>query len=75
MEVALPLEQMTTEDKLRVLEVVWEDLCRVPQDIPSPAWHEDVLRAREKRMREGSSQMVDWSDAKQKIRAQKRGHH
>ena len=68
MEVALPLEQMTTEDKLRVLEVVWEDLCRVPQDIPSPSWHEDVLRAREKRMREGSSQMVDWSDAKQKIR-------
>ncbi|NQU22256.1 MAG: addiction module protein [Candidatus Nealsonbacteria bacterium] len=68
MEVVLPLKQMTTEDKLRVLEAVWEDLCRVPQNVPSPAWHEDVLRAREKRMQEGSSQMVDWPDAKQKIR-------
>jgi len=68
MEVALPLEQMTTADKLRVLEVVWEDLCRAPENVPSPAWHEELLLAREKRLREGTARMVDWPEAKQKIR-------
>jgi len=68
MEVALPLEQMTTAEKLRVLEAVWEDLCRTPENVPSPAWHEDLLRAREERLRDGTSRMVDWPEAKQKIR-------
>jgi len=68
MEVALPLEQMTTADKLRVLEVVWDDLSRSPQNVPSPAWHEDLLRAREERLRNGTARMVDWPEAKQQIR-------
>ena len=68
MEYALPLDEMTTADKLRALEQLWDDLCRTPESIPSPSWHADVLRAREKRIDEGSSHFVDWSEAKQKIR-------
>lgn len=68
MERSLPLNEMTTSEKLRVLEQIWEDLCRTPESIPSPAWHADVLRAREKRTREGSAQFIDWTEAKDKIR-------
>lgn len=68
MELALPLDQMTTAEKLRALEQIWENLCRTPDEIPSPSWHADVLRDREKRVQEGSSQFVDWAEAKQKIR-------
>ena len=68
MELALPLDQMTTAEKLRALEQIWEDLCRTPDQVPSPSWHADVLQDREKRVREGSSQFVDWADAKQQIR-------
>ncbi|MCK5688040.1 addiction module protein [Myxococcota bacterium] len=68
MELTLPLDQMTTSDKLRALEEIWQDLCRTPESIPAPPWHSDVLHAREKRLQEGSAKFVDWADAKQNIR-------
>ena len=68
MELPLPLDQMTTADKLRALEQIWEDVCHTPENIPAPSWHADVLQARERRIREGSSHFTDWTEAKQKIR-------
>lgn len=68
MKLAIPLDQMTTAEKLRALEQIWENLCRTPSEVPSPSWHSDVLQEREKRIQQGSSQFVDWSEAKQRIR-------
>lgn len=68
MELTLPLEKMTIADKLRLIEEIWDDLLRSAQDIPSPAWHADVLRAREERIQQGASQFTDWADAKRAIR-------
>lgn len=68
MQVAIPLDKMSTPDKLRALEVIWDDLQRTPEDIPAPSWHADVLHARENRVREGSSQFHDWPAAKRRIR-------
>ncbi len=68
MEVEIPLDKMTTLDKLRALQRIWDDLQRKPEDIPSPSWHGDVLQAREERIKEGSSKFLDWSEAKRKIR-------
>lgn len=68
MKLALPLDQMTTAEKLRALEQIWENLCRTPNEVPSPSWHSDALQEREKRLEQGSSQFVDWSEAKQRIR-------
>jgi hypothetical protein len=68
MELILPLDKMSVSDKIRALEEIWSDLCRRAEEIPSPAWHADVLRAREKRIQKGSSRFTDWTDAKRKIR-------
>lgn len=68
MDRALPLDRMTTAEKLRALEQIWQDLCRSPDDVPSPAWHASVLTDREQRAREGAAEFVDWSDAKRQIR-------
>ena len=68
MELALPLDQMTIAEKIRALEQIWEDLCRTPNEVPSPSWHADVLQDREKRGQEGPAQFVDWAEAKQNIR-------
>jgi len=70
MQLAIPLEKMTTADKLKALEEIWSDLQRTPDEVPSPAWHADVLRAREARVKEGSSQFQDWPTAKRGIREQ-----
>jgi hypothetical protein len=67
MDIALPLDKMSVEEKLRVLERVWEDLVRTPSSVPSPAWHRDVLQARE-RFTEGQERSIPWEKAKEEIR-------
>ena len=68
MQVEIPLDKMTIEDKLRAIEEIWSDLLRAPDEIPAPAWHADVLHARADRVQEGKSRFNDWSDAKNHIR-------
>lgn len=68
MKVVIPLDKMTVPEKLRALEELWDDLQRTPDGVPSPAWHGDVLKARENRVAEGSSQFHDWPEAKSRIR-------
>lgn len=66
----LTLSKMTTVEKLKAMEEIWSDLQRTPDEVPSPSWHADVLRAREGRVQEGSAEFEDWNNAKRKIREQ-----
>jgi hypothetical protein len=47
-DISLPLDKMSSLDKIAVMEKLWDDLCRDPESIPSPKWHQEVLEAREK---------------------------
>jgi hypothetical protein len=69
MDITLPLDQMTFAEKLRVMEALWADLCRNEQDLQSPAWHEQVLKERDERVRSGQEAFMDWETAKQQLRA------
>jgi hypothetical protein len=64
----LTLEEMTTEEKLKAMETLWDDLCRSAPDFSSPSWHEDVLKEREQRIMDGKDKFVDWDQAKKDIR-------
>lgn len=68
MEVTLPLDQMTMEEKLRVMETLWADLTRIDQQFPSPDWHEDVLKEREAKLKSGQEKPVDWEHGKKELR-------
>ncbi len=70
MHLTIPLEQMTVEDKLQAIEEIWTDLAGTPEDIPSPSWHADVLRTREQRISEGTSDFLDIAEAKNAVREQ-----
>lgn len=72
MQITLPLDKMTIAEKFSTLEDIWNSLKRTSKDIPTPIWHEDVLKAREMRVQEGSSVYSDWTDAKRRIRERTR---
>jgi hypothetical protein len=61
---------MTLEEKLRAMEALWEDLCRREGDVPVPQWHKDLLDERERLVREGKAQFIDWETAKKRIAEQ-----
>ena len=50
MPVELQIERMTLEEKLRAMEALWADLSRHEEQIPSPAWHQQILQDREKEL-------------------------
>jgi hypothetical protein len=33
------IEDMSVEEKLALMERLWDDLSRRPENIPSPEWH------------------------------------
>ncbi len=67
MEVTLPLERMSTEEKIRTMEIIWDDLCKKAESIPSPSWHKDILDEREKAIETGEEEFIDWNKAKKQI--------
>ncbi|HEX7618848.1 MAG TPA: addiction module protein [Verrucomicrobiae bacterium] len=68
MEATLPLDKMSVVEKLRAMEMLWADLSRNEADLESPAWHEDVLRDREARIKSGKESFMDWETAKKQLR-------
>ena len=68
MQVALPLEEMTTQEKLRVIEDVWDNLCHSSTEIPSPSWHGDVLHEREEMVQKGTAKFLDLDEAKRRLK-------
>ncbi|KAA3617884.1 MAG: addiction module antitoxin RelB [Calditrichaeota bacterium] len=64
----LNINKMSISEKLKTMEVLWDDICRNTPDFSSPQWHENVLKAREKNLREGKDNFVDWDRAKKDIR-------
>ena len=63
------LEKMTIKDKLKAMEILWDDICHNSPDIPSPSWHENILKEREKNLKEGKDRFIDWDQAKKDILA------
>lgn len=51
------------------MDTPWDDLCRDPDALESPAWHEDVLRERDQQVAAGEAEFVDWEEAKADIRS------
>jgi len=67
MSVDISLESLSTVEKLALMERLWIDLSRHPQDVPSPAWHGAVLEERREAVRQGRTSFVAWEDAKKRL--------
>jgi hypothetical protein len=68
MSTALPLDQMTIEEKLIAMDELWADLSRNQQEFESPRWHGAVLKEREDRAKQGLEKPVDWEEVKDDLR-------
>ena len=68
MSVTLPLDQMTTAEKLQAMEELWKDLTGTDSEFESPAWHESVLNEREARLVAGEEIPIDWEVARKALR-------
>ncbi len=68
MNISLPLEQMSIEEKLQVMETIWDDLSRRAESLAPPPWHGKVLEAIEAAVERGEESFDDWEVAKKRLR-------
>ena len=64
MTVEIPVEQMSVEEKLRAMKLLWENLRQDEKDVPVPQWHRNLLDERDKLVAEGKARFEDWETAK-----------
>ncbi len=65
---ALPIEEMTTAEKLTAMESLWDSLCRDEAQIPVQEWHKQILDERRRLIDIGEAKFIDWETAKANIR-------
>jgi putative addiction module component (TIGR02574 family) len=61
------LDQMSLEDRIRLLEALWENLSREPSQLPAPDWHGEVLEQRTRRLESGEATVSSWAEAKERF--------
>lgn len=67
MSVSLPLDEMTVLEKLQLMEMIWDDLSRNAEAMEPPAWHGELLAAREAANAHGKETFEDWEVAKERL--------
>ncbi len=66
----LQLNQMSVEEKIQTMELLWESLSQAPDDLERPDWHGEILAERAAAVERGEDGFEDWESAKANIRSQ-----
>lgn len=64
----LSIENLTRTEKLRMMEVLWDDLSRDSETLSSPEWHAQALKDTERALTENQTHFVPWDTAKKMLR-------
>ncbi len=67
MNITAQIGQLSTTEKLRTMECLWNELCRHANEVPTPAWHGEMLAQREKAIADNSAVFRDWEAEKSRI--------
>lgn len=62
------IDQMSSEEKLRASEELWDAIAREGDRYGSPAWHEQELKETQQRYDAGAEASMDWATAKRDLR-------
>ena len=64
------LHNLTSIEKLKIIEMLWEDLIADEINFPDLSWHEKILKATEEEFQAGKIEVLDWKKAKNELRSQ-----
>lgn len=62
------IKEMPIDQKLRLMEAIWTEISRTSDEYTSPDWHREELEETEKRRASGQETLIDWEEAKTRLR-------
>lgn len=58
---------MTVAERFQAMEVIWGSFLKSPEDVPSPAWHGQVLSERLARVEAGQGKFLTLEELKGRL--------
>ena len=68
---AAEIERMTVDERLQTMELLWDSLRRRPEDVPSPAWHGEILAERMAKVERGEGQFLTLAEVQARLHQSK----
>ena len=63
----ISLDGLSVQQKISLMERIWADLSKRPEELPSTAWHGDVLERRRQSVLNGETDFENWDDVKKRL--------
>jgi len=60
---------LSPEEKLQLVQDLWDDLAANPDDVPLPEWQKAELDRRIENFKSSSVPAAEWEEVKRRIRA------
>jgi len=67
-ETTVDLDQMTVTEKIRLMELLWRDISREPENVEVTDRHRRILEERDRALANGETEFIDFEDAVAEIR-------
>jgi len=61
------IKAMTVEQRLDLIEQVWDTLVETPDAIPVPDWHKDALEKRLQAFEENPEAGASWDEVEKRV--------
>jgi len=65
---AIDIQRMTVDERLRMIEDLWESLRATPDDLPLSPAHRAELDQRLDEIDRGDTETIPWDDVKRRLR-------
>jgi hypothetical protein len=66
----IDLETLTVTEKIGLMEALWRDISKEPEDVEVPEWHIRILEERERALKNGEDEFIDFEVAMAEMREQ-----
>lgn len=63
------IQKMSTSERLRAMEALWDALCHESEEPQSPEWHRGVLAERKRLIDSGEAKFVSIEEARKRLEA------
>lgn len=61
------IKQLPLNEKLQIMEALWDDLRKNADATLIPEWQKDLLHARRKAVDQGREKILDWDEVKNSL--------
>jgi len=62
----IEVKKMSILERLQAMEVLWDSLIDEECKIESPEWHQDILKVREKKIKDGYAEFISLEELRAK---------